>query len=125
MIWHDLAPQLFPDAVLTEYIDRQRGIYRVAAFLNGRLDGAIFVGPADAPPRWNELRTMTGRPGIADSGSVVCACFGVGIDAIRAALVSRKAASAEEIGIALRAGTKCGSCLPELRSMVINESHAP
>ncbi len=124
MVWHDLAPQLFPDAVLTEYIDRQRGIYRVAAFVDGRLDGALFAGPADAPPQWSDLRTMAGRPGIADSGPVVCACFGVGIEAIRDALVSRKAASAEEIGIALRAGTKCGSCLPELRSMVVHESHA-
>ena len=52
------------------------------------------------------------------SGPVVCACFGVGLDAIRDALTSRKAASADEIGMALRAGTKCGTCLPELRSMV-------
>ena len=29
-----------------------------------------------------------------------------------------KAANVEEIGIALRAGTKCGTCLPELRSIV-------
>jgi assimilatory nitrate reductase catalytic subunit len=43
------------------------------------------------------------------------------MDAIRDALVSRKVASAEEIGVALRAGTKCGSCLPELRSMVLAE----
>ena len=35
-----------------------------------------------------------------------------------------KAASVDEIGIALRAGTNCGSCLPELRSIVANEAHA-
>ena len=122
MTWHDLAPRLFPDAVLTEYVDRRRGIYRVAAFIDERLDGALFAGPADAPPQWSDLRAMAGKPGIAFSGPVVCACFGVGIDAIREALTSRKAASAEEIGLALRAGTKCGSCLPELRSMV-HESH--
>jgi assimilatory nitrate reductase catalytic subunit len=122
MVWHDLAPQLFPDAVLTEYIDRQRGIYRAAAFVEERLEGAFFAGPADAPPQWSDLRTMAGGPGIANGGSVVCACFGVGTDTIRDALLSRKATSAEEIGIALRAGTKCGSCLPELRSMV-DESH--
>ena len=123
MSWHDLAPQLFPDAVLTEYVDRRRGIYRVAAFIEDRLDGALFVGSSDAPPQWSDLGAVAGKPGIAFSGPVVCACFGVGIDAIREALTSRKAASAEEIGLALRAGTKCGSCLPELRSMV-HESHA-
>ena len=48
MAWHDLAPNLFPDAVLTEYVDRQRGLYRAAAFVDGRLEGALFVGPADA-----------------------------------------------------------------------------
>jgi len=121
MTWHDLVLRLFPDAVLTEYVDRRRGIYRVAAFLDDRLEAALFVGPADAPPQWSDLRTIAAKPGIADSGPVVCACFGVGIDAIRDALVSRKAASAEEIGVALRAGTKCGSCLPELRSLVTAE----
>ena len=119
MAWHDLAPQLFPDAVLTEYVDRQRGLYRAAAFVDGRLDGALFVGPADAPPQWSDLRRHGRRARASPfSGPVVCACFGVGLDAIREALASRKAASVEEIGIALRAGTKCGTCLPELRSIV-------
>jgi assimilatory nitrate reductase catalytic subunit len=124
VVWHDLAPRLFPDAVLTEYIDRQRGIYRVAAFVEERLEGALFIGPAEAPPQWHDLRTIAGTRGIAASGPVVCACFGIGIDAIREALTSRRAANAEEIGVALRAGTKCGSCLPELRSMVVHEIHS-
>jgi assimilatory nitrate reductase catalytic subunit len=118
MAWHDRAPHLFADAVLTEYIDRRKGVYRAAAFVDGRLDGALFVGPADAPPLWDDLRAMVGGPGIAASGPVVCACFGVGLAAIHDALTSRRAASVDEIGIALRAGTKCGSCLPELRSIV-------
>ena len=68
--------------MLTEYVDRQRGLYRAAAFVDGRLDGALFVGPADAPPQWGDLRSMVGGPGIAESGPVVCACFGVGLAAI-------------------------------------------
>ena len=39
-------------------------------------------------------------------------------------VVSRKAANVAEIGLALRAGTKCGTCLPELRSIVDHERHA-
>ena len=118
MIWHDRAPHLFANAVLTEYIDRDRSLYRAAAFVEGRLEGALFIGPADAPPLWDELRAMVGGPGIAASGPVVCACFGVGLAAIRDAVTSRTAASVDEIGMALRAGTRCGSCLPELRSIV-------
>jgi assimilatory nitrate reductase catalytic subunit len=129
MVWHDRAPHMFADAVLTEYIDRRKGLYRAAAFVDGRLDGALFIGPADAPPLWDDLRAMVGGPGIAASGPVVCACFGVGLAAIHDALTSRKAASVDGIGSALRAGTKCGSCLPELRTIVsrnemAHETHA-
>ena len=122
MAWHELTPRLFPDAVLTEFVDRQCGLYRAAAFVDGRLEGALFLGPADAPPQWSDLSKMVGGPGIAASGPVICACFGVGIAAIHEALVSRRAASLEEVGIALRAGTKCGTCLPELRSIVARET---
>ena len=84
--------------MLTEYVDRQHGLYRAAAFVDGRLEGALFVGPADAPPQWGDLRQMVGGPGIAESGTVVCACFGVGLAAIHEALASRKAANVAEIG---------------------------
>jgi assimilatory nitrate reductase catalytic subunit len=40
---------------------------------------------------------------------------------IRAALASRAAGSVEEIGKALRAGTNCGSCLPELKRIIADE----
>jgi assimilatory nitrate reductase catalytic subunit len=124
MAWHDRAPDLFPQAVMTEYVDRQHGLYRAAAFVEGRLEGALFVGPADAPPQWGDLRQMFGGAGIAESGPVICACFGIGLAAIHQALASRKAANVAEIGLSLRAGTRCGTCLPELRSIVDHECHA-
>jgi bacterioferritin-associated ferredoxin len=116
LAWHERAPELFPEAVLTEYIDRARGLYRVAAFVDGRLEGALFVGPVDAPPQWSDLRDMVGGPGIAASGPVVCACFGVGVAAIHEALASGKATSVEEIGLRC-APAQCGSCLPELEAL--------
>jgi assimilatory nitrate reductase catalytic subunit len=121
--WHERMLALFPDSVLTEYVDRQRGLYRAAAFVDGRLDGALFVGPADAPPQWSDLRQMAGGPAIAESGSVICACFDVSVNAIHEMLASGKTASVEEVGRALRAGTKCGTCLPELKAMVSQELH--
>jgi assimilatory nitrate reductase catalytic subunit len=54
----------------------------------------------------------------------VCACFGVGLDVIRDAIASKRAADVEGIGKALRAGTNCGSCLPELKRIIHDHAHA-
>jgi assimilatory nitrate reductase catalytic subunit len=124
MVWRDRASELFPQAVLTEYIDRARGLYRAAAFVEGGLEGGLFVGPAEAPPQWGNLRKIIGGPGIAESGPVACACFGVSLAAIHEALASRKVTSVEEISRLLRAGNKCGTCLPELGSIVNHHVHA-
>jgi len=125
---------------LAEYIDVPRGLYRVAAFLQGRLEGCLFIGPAAAAPQWDAVKEMfaadalpppqrrmvlsaRSADGLPDAGPIVCACFGVGLNAIRGALASGAAASVDEIGKALRAGTNCGSCLPELRRIVQGCSH--
>jgi assimilatory nitrate reductase catalytic subunit len=51
----------------------------------------------------------------------VCACFGVGLSAIAAAIRDRQAHTPEAIGALLRAGTNCGSCVPEIRRIVTRE----
>ncbi len=137
--WRDLAPRLFgPDAVLTEYVDRPRGVYRMAAFIEGRVEGCLFIGLGDAVPEWSATRQLFDSRTVAaipismaepakstksrdHAGPVICACFNVGLDTIRDAIVSTAAVSAEDIGTALRAGTKCGTCLPELRSIIARE----
>jgi NAD(P)H-nitrite reductase large subunit len=48
----------------------------------------------------------------------VCACFAVGRATILEAIEAAKLTSAAEIGTALRAGTNCGSCLPELAAIL-------
>jgi assimilatory nitrate reductase catalytic subunit len=61
---------------------------------------------------------LAGRPlGAADPGPVVCACFQVGRKRIEGA-VAEGACSVAEIGVATRAGTNCGSCVPELKRLV-------
>ncbi|MCU4179587.1 nitrate reductase [Bosea sp. BH3] len=120
----------FGEDELVEMIDHEGGSYRCAAIREGKLAAALFLAPAGRAPLWdtvkavfadpeaevgNRLPLLAGRnPGGADPGPVVCACFGVGLNAIRAAFVAG-AASAEEIGARLKAGTNCGSCLPEIR----------
>jgi assimilatory nitrate reductase catalytic subunit len=136
-LWREIGPGLFgSDCVLTEYVDRQRGIYRLAAFDGRRLAGCLFIALGEAPLEWDAecalfdsvaLPDMP-RPamnaataGRTDSGPVVCACFSVGLAAIRDAITSTAAADTREIGAALRAGTRCGTCLPELRSILARE----
>jgi len=134
--WHDLARELMPeDAEFAEYVDPPRGLIRVAAYRSGRLDGCIFVGPAQSPPQWEVVRSLfasgvlaerqrrillSGRSseGMVETGPVICACFGVGLVAIRDAVAAGKAVSVADIGRTLRAGTNCGSCVPELRGII-------
>jgi assimilatory nitrate reductase catalytic subunit len=53
--------------------------------------------------------------------AVVCACFQVGIEAVREAVACGASKSVEDIGRKLGAGTNCGSCLPELKRIVAHE----
>jgi assimilatory nitrate reductase catalytic subunit len=66
---------------------------------------------------------LSGRAGEggASAGPIVCACFGVGRTAIRDAIAAG-AQTAAEIGAQLKAGTNCGSCLPELKRLVAQAS---
>ena len=134
--WHGLAEQLIPDdAERAEYVDLPRGIVRIAALRAGRIEACIFSGPSLHPPRWDVVRALfncgvlaerdrrlllSGRSaeGVAETGPIICACYGVGLEAIRRAITEGAAASVADIGRTLRAGTNCGSCVPELRGII-------
>ncbi len=135
------APVDGPGRELAEYLDARRGSYRVAAFASGRLTGCLFVGPAAQAPQWDAIVPLfaaetlsddarrvllSGRAadGLGSAGPTICACFGVGLVTIRDALASGAATSVETIGTALRAGTNCGSCLPELKRIVAEAAAA-
>ena len=57
-----------------------------------------------------------------DRGPIVCACFDVGLNTIAEAIASGRATSVAEIGAALRAGTNCGSCRPELAALLARDA---
>jgi assimilatory nitrate reductase catalytic subunit len=132
--WRDRVDTLI-GAEISEYFDRERDIYRAMAFREGRIEAAVFLGPAASAPNWDGLQALFAAPqvtnldrrmalsgratnGLAEAGPVVCACFGVGLNAIRDAIASKRAENVEAIGRALRAGTNCGSCVPELKKIV-------
>jgi assimilatory nitrate reductase catalytic subunit len=64
------------------------------------------------------LLSGSGSDGTAETGPIVCACFGVGLPAIREAIAKGDATTVADIGKKLRAGTNCGSCIPELRAIL-------
>ncbi len=133
--WRDLARQFMPaDADIAEYIDERRGLTRIGAFRSNHLDGCIFVGPAHSLPRWDVVRGLfesgtveerdrrillsgSSSDGAAETGPIVCACFGIGLPAIRDA-IKCGATTVAAVGQKLRAGTNCGSCIPELRAII-------
>jgi assimilatory nitrate reductase catalytic subunit len=122
-------------AEFAEYRDEFRGIYRVAAFADGKLSACLFLGPPEATSRWDQVKALyeagvleaaqrqallSGRAasGTASVGPIVCACFSVGLTMIRAKVEGGEAATVEDIGRLLRAGTNCGSCVPELKRII-------
>jgi assimilatory nitrate reductase catalytic subunit len=126
------------DAEWIEYTDSATRHYRSAAIRNGRLQFCLFAGPGhELPARtWlaqlfeeqplpdkTRLRLLSGRPGAEqpDHGPIICSCFQVGLNTLREAIGQQQLLSAEAIGTALKAGTNCGSCLPELRSLIAQD----
>ena len=73
MTWRELRHASVPRRELTEYVDAPRGLYRAAAFIDGRLEGALFVGPAEAPPQWDAVkRCSRPRASATRSGAPCC-----------------------------------------------------
>jgi assimilatory nitrate reductase catalytic subunit len=120
---------------LAVYADPARGVFRYASFADGALDACLFIARdpkclpdraaatmmfGEPPPDHDRARVLAGvsLAGVASPGPTVCACFAVGRATIVAAIQSAKLASVAEIGAALRAGTNCGSCLPELAAIL-------
>ncbi|HKD28362.1 MAG TPA: nitrate reductase [Xanthobacteraceae bacterium] len=122
-------------ADLVVYADPGLGVFRYASFADGALEACLFLArqPAslpdraaavmmfgEAPPDHNRARVLAGvsLAGIASPGPTVCACFAVGRTTIVEAVRCGQLASVAAIGEALRAGTNCGSCLPELAAIL-------
>lgn len=118
-----------------EFYTTARHHYRAACFHGERLYSCLFIGPdPDLPPRdWlislfekdslNKVERdslLTGRSpeNSQDAGRVICACHNVSEQSIREAITEKRLATAEEIGVYLKAGTNCGSCVPEINALL-------
>jgi assimilatory nitrate reductase catalytic subunit len=56
--------------------------------------------------------------GAAQAGKMVCSCFAVSEDKILAAIQGEGLTTPAQIGARLKAGTNCGSCIPELKKLL-------
>ena len=119
-----------------EYRDAAMGRYRAACLQDGRLEAVFFIAPDQRLPEREWLASLfsqavidpadlagllTARPpkgAAANTGRTVCACFSVGEKTILNAIQQQGLDSVEAISLALKAGTGCGSCVPEIRRLV-------
>lgn len=118
-----------------EYHDSAVNRYRAARIENGRLESCIFIGPDFSLPErdWllnlfkdkllndkDRISLLSGKPAgkQKDAGRTVCACFNVGMNTLVDAIQSQQLTSPEQVGEVLRAGTNCGSCIPEIKEII-------
>jgi assimilatory nitrate reductase catalytic subunit len=118
-----------------EYHDPALGHYRAAQIVAGRLQWVLFIATKPRLPERNWLMSLftkplltaeerkallTGRPpvGSKDEGVIVCACFQVGENTLREAIQQQGLKTVQEVGRCLRAGTNCGSCVPEIKALL-------
>jgi assimilatory nitrate reductase catalytic subunit len=132
-------PGFSAGGAMVDYMDAARGVLRRAWMTADRLEACLFlsagVGVTSRLPSRNWLAELlsverldatarrallSGRPPgpQSDDGRTVCSCFGVGINRIVACIRDRGAMSVEAIGQALKAGTNCGSCVPEIKEIL-------
>ncbi|MDP3896856.1 MAG: molybdopterin-dependent oxidoreductase [Mesorhizobium sp.] len=123
-----------------DYSDKRNTLYRAAVTdRDGRLSDALFVGRPGSLPERHWLLSLFGSPLPIDETTrrallsgraatptpsverIVCSCFNVGLNQIADAAAAG-CASVDDIGIALKAGTNCGSCRAEIRG-ILDEGH--
>ncbi len=125
-----------PSGELVIYADPAHGTFRYASVVDDRLDGCLLLArrKAELPARdamiaalgsetepATRLTLLAGggtEPTTGESGRIVCACFAVGLSVLHGAIAERRLTSVAEIGKTLRAGTNCGSCIPELKAIL-------
>jgi assimilatory nitrate reductase catalytic subunit len=139
--WAAFADALFgavENAETIAFHDRQSSSYRFACYKEDGLLGALFLAPEPVavsrdwavaqlavphPKGTTRFKIVAGRPGAggADKGATVCSCFGVGANEIAAA-ARRGCRTVASVGEALQAGTNCGSCRAEIRTIIESQN---
>jgi assimilatory nitrate reductase catalytic subunit len=122
-------------AELVSYSDPKKSVFRYAGFLGDRLEACLFLAPEGVVLPSSDTateflgRTMTpiermallaaaSAEGVSAADKIVCSCFSVGANRLASAIREKNLNSVAEIGAAMKAGTNCGSCIPELKKLL-------
>lgn len=128
----------YPDLNWQYMDDPTHGILRLAGYQDSVLMCVLCVAPGPeiqvlpersflsslfAKGTLNELERLallSGLPtaGAEDTGAQVCACFNVGEKTIRKAIRDNGLTTYQEVGKCCKAGTNCGSCVPEIKTIL-------
>jgi assimilatory nitrate reductase catalytic subunit len=117
--------------------DPERSTWRFARVADGVLRGflALCTSRRYQLPARSDVAEWIGRPfgeasrralfaveaasgGPALTKRTVCSCFSVGRTTIETAIAKRNCRSAADVGKVLKAGTNCGSCIPEIEEIL-------
>ena len=127
-------------AELLSYSDPRNAVYRYAGFAARSLEACVFfaapgadfacasqarrlLGREATPPERLSLLAGLQVGASSQAGKTICSCFSVRDETIRDAIRQKGLKTAAEIGAMLRAGTNCGSCIPELKKLIAMEQH--
>ncbi|HWU68519.1 MAG TPA: molybdopterin-dependent oxidoreductase [Stenotrophobium sp.] len=125
-----------PAADWLEYSDATAGIYRGVLMQGERIEACVFVSPRPDLPSRAWLSSLFGKQQLAqidrvglligepvdkqaDTGPTVCSCYGVGRNTLADAIRKHRLRTAGEVTACLKAGGNCGSCVPEIKSLLI------
>jgi assimilatory nitrate reductase catalytic subunit len=135
--------QVSPEAELVSFSDARRSSFRYAAFEHDRLEACLLLAPStESLPAMDSVAPKVGRPIdgeerlrllcgtdlITDRRLLtksVCACFAVSEATLVEAIAAGEVRSVVEIGSRFRAGTSCGSCVPELKTLLARTRKLP
>lgn len=130
-----------PHADWLEYEDRSAGVYRAVHVVNDRIEACVFLSERPELPARTWLSTLFAKDQLdeedriglllgqpvgkgVDTGPTVCSCFGVGRNTICSAIREQGLKTAAEITSCLKAGGNCGSCVPELKKLIVETEMA-
>ncbi|MDR5856666.1 molybdopterin-dependent oxidoreductase [Caballeronia sp. LZ062] len=142
---HDWARALFdiddPHADWIEYEDKSAGVYRAAHVVNDRIESCVFISERPDLPARAWLASLFDKDRLSDedraslllgqaigkgedTGPTVCSCFGVGRNTICNAIRDKGLKTAAQVTACVKAGGNCGSCVPELKRLIVETEMA-
>jgi assimilatory nitrate reductase catalytic subunit len=133
----ELLGVLDEEADWLEYEDQGAGVFRAAHLVDGRIESCLFVTrrqdlPArewlaglfaqDALSSLDRASLLAGqaKTGGGDTGPTICSCFGVGRTTICDAIRERGLTDVAGVTTCVKAGGNCGSCVPEIRKLLVD-----